>query len=71
MTTTEFGGDLSGAYQEMPHVWEHTIGSGHATLALRADCQDQLARCRRELGFRRVRFHGIASVPIPLLGVRQ
>ena len=71
MTTIEFGGDLSGAYQVLPHVWEHTIGSGHATLVLRADYQDQLARCRRELVFRHVRFHGIASVPKPLLGVRQ
>jgi xylan 1,4-beta-xylosidase len=36
------------------HVWEHTVGSGHATLALRADWQRQLSRCRRELGFRHV-----------------
>ena len=43
----------------LPHVWEHTIGSGHATLALRADWQSQLLRCRRELGFRHVRLHGI------------
>ncbi len=44
-----------------PHAWEHTIGSGHAPLALRADWQRQLTRCRRELGFRHVRFHGILS----------
>jgi xylan 1,4-beta-xylosidase len=43
----------------LPHVWEHTIGSGHATLALRADWQRQLTRCRRELGFAHVRFHGL------------
>jgi len=43
------------------HVWEHTVGSGHATLALRADWQRQLTRCRRELGFRHVRFHGVLS----------
>jgi xylan 1,4-beta-xylosidase len=41
------------------HVWEHTAGSCHAPLALRADWQAQLARCRRELGFRFVRFHGL------------
>jgi xylan 1,4-beta-xylosidase len=35
------------------------VGSGRALLALRADWQAQLARCRRELGFRRVRFHGL------------
>jgi xylan 1,4-beta-xylosidase len=41
------------------HVWEHTVGSGHATLALRADYQRQLARAHAELGFGHVRFHGI------------
>jgi len=45
----------------LPHVWEHTVGSGHATLALRADWQRQLTRCHRELGFRHVRFHGLLS----------
>jgi xylan 1,4-beta-xylosidase len=53
--------DLAATTSPLPHVWEHTIGSGHATLALRADYQQQLARCRRELGFRHVRFHGILS----------
>jgi xylan 1,4-beta-xylosidase len=43
------------------HEWEHTVGSGHATLALRADWQRQLTRCRAELGFRHVRFHGLLS----------
>lgn len=42
-------------------MWEHTIGSGHATLALRADWQGQLRRCHAELGIRRVRFHGLLS----------
>ena len=44
-----------------PHFWRHTVGSGHATLALRSDWQNQLARCHRELGFKYVRFHGILS----------
>jgi xylan 1,4-beta-xylosidase len=44
-----------------PHFWEHTVGSGHATLALRADWQKQLLRCHKELGFKHVRFHGILS----------
>lgn len=43
----------------LSHTWEHTVGSGHATLALRADWQAQLRRCHDELGFRHVRFHGI------------
>jgi xylan 1,4-beta-xylosidase len=44
---------------QLEHFWEHTVGSCHAPLALRADWQAQLARCRRELGFRHVRFHGL------------
>jgi len=43
------------------HFWEHTVGSGHAALALRADWQVQLRRCHFELGFRYVRFHGLLS----------
>jgi len=43
----------------LKHFWEHTVGSCHAPLALRADWQAQLARCRNELGFRFVRFHGL------------
>ena len=45
----------------LDHAWEHTVGSGHATLALRADWQAQLRRCHDELGFRHVRFHGLFS----------
>jgi xylan 1,4-beta-xylosidase len=43
------------------HFWEHTVGSCHAPLALRADWQAQLRRCHEELGFRYVRFHGLFS----------
>jgi xylan 1,4-beta-xylosidase len=43
------------------HFWEHTVGSGHAPLALRADWQAQLRRCHEELGFRHVRFHALLS----------
>ena len=53
--------NLDDTVTPLPHFWEHTVGSGHATLALRADWQAQIARCRRELGFRYVRFHGILS----------
>jgi xylan 1,4-beta-xylosidase len=40
-------------------VWNHTIGSGHAALAMRADWREQMARTRGDLGVRYVRFHGI------------
>lgn len=46
---------------QFSHFWEHSIGSGHATLALRADWQQQITRCKKELGFQHVRFHGILS----------
>jgi xylan 1,4-beta-xylosidase len=53
--------DPRGAAAPLPHVWEHTVGSGRALLALRADWQEQLRRAHEELGFRRVRFHGLLS----------
>src|SRR5579863_9571055 len=57
--TVSFSCDLNGRASALPHVWEHTIGSGHATLALRADWQAQMRRTHAELGFRHVRFHGL------------
>ena len=56
-----FSGDLHALATALPHFWEHTVGSGHATLALRADWQAQLKRAHAELGVRHVRFHGILS----------
>ncbi len=53
--------DLSERTTPLTHSWEHTVGSGHATLALRADWQAHLRRCHDELGFRYVRFHGLLS----------
>jgi len=62
VTEARFSCDVVAATASpLPHVWEHTIGSGHATLALRADWQRQLTRSHRELGFEHVRFHGILS----------
>jgi len=56
-----FASDLRGPLTALPHYWEHTVGSGHATLALRADWQAQMKRTHDELGMRHVRFHGILS----------
>jgi xylan 1,4-beta-xylosidase len=61
MRTVEFWCDLSQPGTELLHCWEHTVGSCHAPTALRADWQQQLRRCRSELGFRYVRFHGLLS----------
>ncbi len=59
MADAVFRTDWTAPTVPLPHYWEHTVGSCHAPLALRADWRAQLARCRRELGFRRVRFHGL------------
>ena len=61
MGTVELSCDLSQQGTELPHCWEHTVGSCHAPVALRADWQQQLRRCHSELGFRYVRFHGLLS----------
>jgi xylan 1,4-beta-xylosidase len=61
MAEPHFRFRLSAPTVPLPHVWEHTVGSCHAPLALRADWQAQLRRCRQELGFRHVRFHGLLS----------
>ena len=69
MTTTKAGRRkqlaftcrLSDRSRALPHFWEHTVGSGHAPLALRADWQHQLRQCHEQLGFRHVRFHDIFS----------
>jgi xylan 1,4-beta-xylosidase len=59
--TATFSSDLSGPATALPHFWEHTVGSGHATLALRADWQAQLKQTHDDLGMQHVRFHGILS----------
>ncbi|MGH9899398.1 MAG: GH39 family glycosyl hydrolase [Pyrinomonadaceae bacterium] len=57
----EFVCDLSGKPSSLKHFWEYCVGSDHAPMALRADWQKQLQRCHAELGFERVRFHGLLS----------
>lgn len=58
-TSTTFAVDLSMPTRPSHQPWQWAVGSGHATLALRADWQAQLAQARLDLGFRHVRFHGI------------
>jgi Glycosyl hydrolases family 39 len=67
MRTVEFRCRLSETTGALPHFWEHTVGSGHAPLALRADWQEQLRRCHEELGFRHVRFHGLLCDDVGIL----
>jgi xylan 1,4-beta-xylosidase len=61
ISPADFKCNLNHASARLHHFWEHTVGSSHATMALRADWQKQLTRCNRELGFMHVRFHGILS----------
>src|SRR5665213_3034900 len=61
MGKVQFRCRLSESTGRLPHFWEHTVGSCHAAMALRADWQAQLRRCHQELGFRHVRFHAILS----------
>jgi xylan 1,4-beta-xylosidase len=57
----EFSCDLTSAPGPLEHFWKYCVGSDHAPVALRADWQQQLKRCQEELGFERVRFHGLLS----------
>ena len=56
---TDFECKLAAASIPLSHAWEHTVGSGRAMLALRADWREQLRRAHFDLGLRRVRFHGM------------
>ncbi|MGZ3773376.1 MAG: GH39 family glycosyl hydrolase [Pseudobdellovibrionaceae bacterium] len=61
MEKVQFTCNLTESSEPFVHTWEHTIGSGRAALALRADWQRQLKRCHKDLGFQYVRFHGLLS----------
>ncbi len=50
--TVTFSACVSAEAAPLKHTCEHTIGSGHARLALRADWQEQFRRSHDELGFR-------------------
>jgi xylan 1,4-beta-xylosidase len=54
-----FTSDFLDCAGPLSHFWEHTVGSDHAPVALRADWREQLRRTHVDLGFRHVRFHGI------------
>ena len=61
MSRLTFFCDLAEATTPLAHYWEHTVGSDHAPVALRADWQRHLKRAHKELGFQHVRFHGLLS----------
>ncbi|MFZ6655602.1 GH39 family glycosyl hydrolase [Undibacterium sp. TJN19] len=51
--------DLNTRPVSLRHPWRTCVGSGHATLALRADWQAQLRQVHDDLGFQYIRFHGL------------
>lgn len=55
----EFTFSLKDKTEKLVKNWEVSIGSCHAATALRADYQEQLKKCQKEIGFRYVRFHGL------------
>lgn len=59
--SVEFKLDLGETATPLLHYYEMCVGSGHAALALRADWQAHLRKCRDELGFEYVRFHGLLN----------
>lgn len=65
MGSISFFCNLSEVTTPLPHFWEHTVGSDHGPIALRADWQQQLQRCHNELSFKYVRFHGLLSDKVP------
>ena len=71
MSSVTFFCNLAEGGVPLTHFWEHTVGSDHATVALRADWQRQLKRCHDELGFRHVRFHGLLSDDVGTLVEHQ
>ncbi len=57
----KFTFDVNEKTKPFPKYWRKCIGSGHASLGLRRDWQDQLKFVHDELGFEYVRFHGLLS----------
>ncbi len=51
----------NGKAETIRHYWKECVGSGHASLGLRDDWLAQLKRVKKELGFKRVRFHGVLN----------
>ena len=53
--------NLNSPSTPLRHPWRQSIGSCHATTALRADWQAQLKLAKADLGFEYVRFHGLLN----------
>lgn len=68
--------DINDAVKPLKPYWNMCVGSCHAATALRQDYREQLEKCRRELGFRYVRFHGLfdddmSVLTHPMMGAQE
>src|SRR3954447_12731476 len=53
--------DASTSPSGNPHFWSACVGTGTASLTLRSDLQTHYKLANRELGFQRVRGHGVLN----------
>ena len=53
--------DASSSPSGNPHFWSACVGTGTASLTLRSDLQTHYKLANRELGFQRVRGHGVLN----------
>ncbi len=71
MPEVHFYSDLFEEAGTLSHSWEHTVGSCHGLLALRADWRAQLQLAHQELGFEYVRFHGLLCDDVGTLTIQN
>ena len=58
LATVEVSVDFDSS-SNFPHSWKESFGSGHALLATRADWREHLELAIKDIGIKRLRFHGI------------
>lgn len=71
MPEVDFFSDFTEEAGKLAHSWEHTVGSCHGLVALRADWREQLQLSHHELGFKYVRFHGLLCDDVGTLTVQK
>lgn len=57
--TIQVSADPNANTSSFDHFWKHSVGSGHALLGTRSDWQAQLKQAVQDIGFERVRMHGV------------
>jgi hypothetical protein len=57
--TVDIGSGSGSTTTKFVHAFEEMVGSGHASLTLRADWRAHLTKASADLGVKRTRFHGL------------